>query len=687
MKKKIFIIFSILIFVLLFSACKKEKNNEDNKNNDPEVVEEDEHIYFTVSDAIMVAENAGSDGTSERKYVKGTVKSISNAVYGEMYITDGENDLYIYGLYSSDGSLKYSEMEDRPYSGDVVYIEGILKTYNGKPEMGAAWLVKFESNQANLNFDDYQSMKIDAARASADGTKLIVEGTVAYITYANGMNPNGIYLVDDSGSIYVYGLELAGRVKIGQSVKVAATRTSYILESEQNQAKLLGYQGSIQLQDAHFISASTDTKEFDKNWIKESSVKKIIETPLSDNITTDIFKVKAVIKESVGVGFTNYYIDDLDGITGSYVYSLCNGADYAYLNEFDGKVCDVYLSALNCKSNKAGAIYRFVPILVEEAKDFSLSDEEICDFVLEYYAAKQFLKVYNSDPAKELGQSFSNEYIKAENVQVEYQVVNSNLVELKNENDQQVMHISKGNEKAQIKMSASYNNAKKDLVIDINIDFKDIPTTISIKDAIDSEDGTEVTLRGIVMSGTVNQTGFYLNDGTGIIAVLTDSATIKTIALGNDIVIKGTKNHKTNNPNTMVGQIYVENASLVLNLLGDNTYSDDTFITDLSFDQVLEKLSDLMIDQTTNVYVCNCYINKVEGTHSTNYYLAKEKDGKDIYLYAGSGSQYSIFDELLEKEVSVTFAFVNWNSKSPYRACIISATDGETSILNNYNFR
>ena len=94
-----------------------------------------------------------------------------------------------------------------------------------------------------------------------------------------------------------------------------------------------------------------------------------------------------------------------------------------------------------------------------------------------------------------------------------------------------------------------------------------------------------------------------------------------------------------------------------------------------------------MIDQTTNVYVCNCYINKVEGTHSTNYYLAKEKDGKDIYLYAGSGSQYSIFDELLGKEVSVTFAFVNWNSKSPYRACIISATDGETSILNNYNFR
>jgi len=59
MKKKICIIFSILIFVLLFSACKKEENNEDNKNNDPEVVEEGEHIYFTVTDAIMVAENAG----------------------------------------------------------------------------------------------------------------------------------------------------------------------------------------------------------------------------------------------------------------------------------------------------------------------------------------------------------------------------------------------------------------------------------------------------------------------------------------------------------------------------------------------------------------------------------------------------------------------------------------------------
>ena len=67
----------------------------------------EKHTYLTVSEAIEVAVQAGPNGTEEKQYVKGFVKNITNTTFGEMYITDGTNDLYIYGVYSSDGELRY----------------------------------------------------------------------------------------------------------------------------------------------------------------------------------------------------------------------------------------------------------------------------------------------------------------------------------------------------------------------------------------------------------------------------------------------------------------------------------------------------------------------------------------------------------------------------------------------------
>lgn len=48
-----------------------------------------EPTYLTVSEAVALAAQVGTEGTSEKQYVTGTVKSISNPTYGEMYITDG----------------------------------------------------------------------------------------------------------------------------------------------------------------------------------------------------------------------------------------------------------------------------------------------------------------------------------------------------------------------------------------------------------------------------------------------------------------------------------------------------------------------------------------------------------------------------------------------------------------------
>ncbi len=650
--------------------------------------EEPEITYMSVTEAIALANQVGDAGTSERQYVTGVVKNITNSNYGEMYITDGTNELYIYGVYSADGQKRFNELSEKPYSGDEVFLYGIVKTYNGSPEMGASWLQKFVSHQGEADLSDYTSMNITNARAAAKGSKVIVQGVVAKITYANGRIPNGIYLVDNESSIYIYGNELAGRVEIGEEIKVAGTRDDYILESEATLAAKWGYQGSLQLADGIFVESIGKNREYLKSWIQESSMKELLETPFANNITTKIYKVNAVVNKVPGTGFVNYYINDLDNKTGSYVYTLCNGSDFSYLDAFDGKVCTVYVSLHNAKATASGAYYRLIPIDVKVNSSFSMSDSEIAAFAINYYAAPQFKDLYNADPELELLTSVSNEYIPFENVALSYSSTDE-LVTFENAEGKLIMHLGNGDGIITVKITATYREATSNSDVSFDVVIIELPNTMPIEDAITEPDDAEVTVRGIVMSSLINQTGFYLNDGTGVIAVRTDSTTIKNINIGNDVVMQGKKVHFKSTA-TNLGQNCIDGATLVANLMGNHEYDKTPFVTDKTFDEIYEYKDRVPTDDyTCTVFVAQCYLRKNSGGYSTNYYLSNQDHTKEFNLYAGSGSQYAAFDAFSSGSILLTveFALCNWNTKAEYRACIISASDGETTILNNYNFR
>ena len=240
MKRRKLISLGLMLSGLILSSC--------GHNQGPaKPAEPAEPTYLTVSEAVALANQVGTEGTSEKQYVTGTVKSISNPTYGEMYITDGVKDLYVYGVYSSDGTTKYSDLTTKPYTNDEVFLYGFVKTYNGNPEMGQSWLMKMVSHQDDVDVHDYESMNINNARGAANNSKVLVQGVVATITYSNGKVPSGVYLVDDTSSIYVYSPEIAGRVEVGEEIKVAGTKTEYILESELGFAQTFGYQEGLKI--------------------------------------------------------------------------------------------------------------------------------------------------------------------------------------------------------------------------------------------------------------------------------------------------------------------------------------------------------------------------------------------------------------------------------------------------------
>jgi len=79
--------------------------------------------------------------TSGKYYVTGVVKSISNTTYGNLYIQDeAGNTLYIYGLYSADGKIRFDAMATKPAVGDTITVYGTVGQYNKTPQIQNGWM-------------------------------------------------------------------------------------------------------------------------------------------------------------------------------------------------------------------------------------------------------------------------------------------------------------------------------------------------------------------------------------------------------------------------------------------------------------------------------------------------------------------------------------------------------------------
>lgn len=88
-----------------------------------------EKVELPVSTCAEV--NAGEDGKTYR--VSGTVTSIANTEYGNLYINDGTGEVYIYGTLYEGAEKQFSKHGIGV--GDLITVEGPRKTYSGTIEL------------------------------------------------------------------------------------------------------------------------------------------------------------------------------------------------------------------------------------------------------------------------------------------------------------------------------------------------------------------------------------------------------------------------------------------------------------------------------------------------------------------------------------------------------------------------
>ena len=651
--------------------------------DEPKPSIKDDYDCITIAEAIELAIAAGDTLTADSYYIYGTIVKVSNSLYGEMTITDGVNELYIYGVYSGDGNTRYDAMDEKPVAGDEVVLYGKLKTYNGRPEMDRGYLQAFNHVKQDIDTSDYVEMTIKDAREAEVGKLVKLTGVVSQITYAFGQVPNGFFLVDNTSSIYVYGSEVTGNVKEGNTVTVIGEKTYYVLDSEKANAEKFGYDGCCQIQNVSLIENDKQVSEYDKSWIQETTIKDIIDTPITENITTLIYKVNGLISKAEGTGFTNYYINDIDGKTGTYTYTACNGSDFAWLDQYDGKICTVYVTAINAKSTSTGCFWRFLPIeVIDDGYTFNLDDA--AEYALKYHVAEQFLNEYTANPELELITKVDNELIGVSGVEISYSSSNTNVAYFETV-DGKVIFNTKESGTATITVTATYGDITATKEIELTVSKPITYDSITVLEAINTADDTEVIVKGIVMSSLVNQNGFYLNDGTGVIAVvLANADDLDLISLGNEVIIKGTKDHKVKDGYTGKGQINIYNSELLVNNYGNHEYDTSTFITG----KTVNDLYNLSIneDHSTDVYIIEGIVKFNVSAYYTNVSITNEDGSVSLTLYSSSAAQYSFLEAFADQKVTLEIAACNWNSKNYYATCVVSVISEGIKVVNNSNF-
>lgn len=119
---------------------------------------------LNIKKAIEVATAAGTSFTANKYQIQGTIESITSTTYGNMTIVDENGDsIYVYGVYSSDGTVRYDSLNPLPQVGDKITLLGVLGVYDSTPEMKSGWIISHEilhTHNVEMTYDENNHFEI-----------------------------------------------------------------------------------------------------------------------------------------------------------------------------------------------------------------------------------------------------------------------------------------------------------------------------------------------------------------------------------------------------------------------------------------------------------------------------------------------------------------------------------------------
>lgn len=242
----------------------------------------------------------------------------------------------------------------------------------GTLELTATASFDGQSASANRTITIEESEEIDAltlaeAKAHADGDVVTVEAIVARVTYKSSMVKQGLFLIDETDSLFVYNSAATqanlADIANGNKVIVTGTIAHYIKDATNATAE--NYSGDFQLTEVSVDRIDTNVYELPTEAIIENTIVDIATTLPSTNISSNVYRVAARVVKNASQYATSY---DLVSITDASkklpLYSQNSGSDFAWLDEYANQEVYLYVGIQNLNLKAAGSNWRGVPIQV-----------------------------------------------------------------------------------------------------------------------------------------------------------------------------------------------------------------------------------------------------------------------------------------------------------------------------------
>lgn len=109
---------------------------------------------ITIEEANNIGMNmAHNTYTDELYYIVGTIESIANSQYGNLYIVDGDFSLYVYGLYDATGKVRYDAMNPQPLPKDTIKVLSSVGKYSNDVQLKNAKVIELTIHEDNKTED------------------------------------------------------------------------------------------------------------------------------------------------------------------------------------------------------------------------------------------------------------------------------------------------------------------------------------------------------------------------------------------------------------------------------------------------------------------------------------------------------------------------------------------------------
>ncbi len=526
------------------------------------------------------------------------------------------------------------------------------------------------SSSSTSSVDDLYD-KVEYIRNElVEGEIATVRGVVVKHNYTGQSTPyiTGFWLADKTGSIYVYGEEVAKSVEVGNTVVVKGVKAYYIPQNDAGAAASVNYKGMLQLTSPEILENDNKTSlVIDKNVITTTTVKDILETPLTEDITGKIFRVKGRWSKVTPADFTNYYLNDLNRVDSIMAYTQSNGKDYKWTDPYDGKTVEM-LIIVSIGKPGVGA-WRMCPVSFID-DNVQVSAQEEANYAAERLL-NEFADTYNTETTVTFAKE--DEFLAGSNRTISS---SSNQITVNNgETENSVVISASELGKITIEASVTFDGATGTATKEIEIVEKPKVPATPIAEVKEMEDGSEVTIEAVVAKVTYKSSmtpqGLFLADETGTIVLRCEDNKLDLIADikdGNKVVVKGTVAHYVKNADNASNAGYSGDLQLTNpEIIDVDTNVHEIPATSYTQSSITEIMNTLpSTNLSSAMFVVRAKVVKNQNTYATSYNLVEVDGGAaSLPLYSqNSGNDFKWLDEYAGQEVTIIVAIQNLNLKA-----------------------